>query len=492
VRRKPAEPVTIDTSFLPSADALQQWHILKDTGGPTFAGSPSWKSYLLFLENGLSTCGLTDINKDFITYNRWFTSNDRDQGDWSLSVEDKAIRVASYWPNSGSTSATGVTAPLLYYDDEHPPGSVEGKIVVFEIPPLPDPLPPMFDVYSGFEYVSDSTTHPTDGFSLRQWYHIAYPALFGGYNDILKNGRAAGGLVISDMGPARASGIYMLPYESSECGVPALYLDRVSGREVKEASLKGLTATLKLVAMKEEAETFFLSGCLPGKQYGKAHDEIVLLLTHTDGPNLTQENGALGILAVMHYFSHIPQEERRRTLLAVLDPQHYMPGRHAVDWFEHHPERAGKIVASMGIEHLGQLEYRERGDEFFPTGKPEVTRLFVQDNDHLIQMAMKAVKDHHLPRTYIHCPPRSGGRWEAMGSIALERDIPGYGFSTDMSAHWSLDARIDTFDKNLAWKQIAVATQLTGTLLQADLMKIAVGKVDKENVSFGFETDKDA
>ena len=76
-----------------------------------------------------------------------------------------------------------------------------------------------------------------------------------------------------------------------------------------------------------------------------------------------------------------------------------------------------------------------------------------------------------------------------MGAIALEREIPGYGFSTDMSAHWSMDARIDKFDKNLAWKQVAVATRLTGVLMEADLKKIAVTTTDKENVSFGFENN---
>ena len=100
-----------------------------------------------FLENGFKKCGLTDIKKDFITYDRWLTSNDRNKGAWSLSIESKDVWVASYWPNSGSTNTSGVTAPLIYYDDENPPASIEGKIVVFEIPRLPDPLPPMFDVY---------------------------------------------------------------------------------------------------------------------------------------------------------------------------------------------------------------------------------------------------------------------------------------------------------------------------------------------------------
>jgi hypothetical protein len=74
-----------------------------------------------------------------------------------------------------------------------------------------------------------------------------------------------------------------------------------------------------------------------------------------------------------------------------------------------------------------------------------------------------------------------------MGAVALERDIPGYGFSTDMGAHWSIDARIDKFDKDLALKQIAVATQLTGTLMKSDLKEIAVKLGDKEGVSFGFK-----
>jgi hypothetical protein len=239
--------------------------------------------------------------------------------------------------------------------------------------------------------------------------------------------------------------------------------------------MEGRTATIKLIAMREKAETYFLSGFLPGKHYGKEDDELILLICHTDGPSISQENGPLGILAVIQYFSHIPRNKRPRTLLVVLDPQHYMPGRHAVDWFKLHPNAASKIVASIGVEHLGQLEYREKGDVFFPTGQPEVTQLFVQDSDVLIKLAIKAVKDNHLPRTLVYCPLRKGqGRWIGMGEVALKRRIPGYGISATMSAYWSTEARIDKFDKDLAWKQIALATQLTGELMKADLEEIAV------------------
>ena len=83
---------TINKNFLPTPDELQKWHTLKDAQGPTFAGSLSWNSYLSFLENGFRKCGLTEMKRHTITYNRWFTSNDRGTGDWALSIEDKKIR----------------------------------------------------------------------------------------------------------------------------------------------------------------------------------------------------------------------------------------------------------------------------------------------------------------------------------------------------------------------------------------------------------------
>ena len=76
-----------------------------------------------------------------------------------------------------------------------------------------------------------------------------------------------------------------------------------------------------------------------------------------------------------------------------------------------------------------------------------------------------------------------------MGSIALEREIPGYGLSADMGAHWSFEAGIKTFDNLLAWKQIAVSAQLTAELMSAPAQAMAVGGVKAENLSFGFNRE---
>jgi hypothetical protein len=465
----------LDTSFMPTADEMQEWHRFKDAGGPTFAGSPSWQRYMVFLEENLRASGLIAIKKDTFTYNRWFTSDDRNAGSWTLAIDGKQIPVASYWAYSGSTTPAGIMAPLVYYDQDNPPASTEGKIVVFDIPFLsPDSLPPEM-LNPGFEYASDPDYIPTDSFITDQFYQVTYYSLFGGLGDILAQGKAAGGLVIADMAPGNAAGIYTLPPPPAEIGVPGLFLDRVAGKAVRQAAMEGRMATLKLLAMREKAEAYFLSGFLPGNNYGKAEDEMVLLITHTDGPGLSQENGALGVLAVIRYFSRIPRNERRRTLLVLLDPQHYMPGRHSIKWYSLYPETASQIVASMGVEHLGQIEYREKGDDFLPTGLPEVTKVFVQDNEALIKRAIMAAKDNRLPRAMVHCPSREGqGMWEGMGDVAMKRNIPGFALSSLMSAYLSTEARINTFDKDLALKQIAVAVQLTGELMRADLREIAV------------------
>ena len=103
--------------------------------------------------------------------------------------------------------------------------------------------------------------------------------------------------------------------------------------------------------------------------------------------------------------------ERQRSLLVVLDPQHYMPGRHLVDWYALHPEIAAHIVASIGVEQFGQREYAETGDDFVLTGRPETTLIFAQDNPLLVSQAIAAITAENLPRTEVRVPARGQGQW---------------------------------------------------------------------------------
>jgi hypothetical protein len=89
-------------------------------------------------------------------------------------------------------------------------------------------------------------------------------------------------------------------------------------------------------------------------------------------------------------------------------------------------------------------------------------------------MAIAAVTSAGLPRTEVRVPARGQGQWMGLGDIALKRNIPGFGTSTDMSAYWSTAPGIESFDSELARRQVAMLAWLTAGLMTADLDDIAV------------------
>lgn len=466
----------IDEGLLPTTDEIYQWHVSKDELGPTFAGSPSWLNFMSIVEQDLEESGVVDVVKDSYSYERQITALYYDEGQWSLKIGDENFDVASYWAYSGSTVPEGITAPLVVYEKGMPLDQLKDKIVVLEVPELPAERGPMFQE-SGYEFASDADqVDNNSSLSSNQWYQSNYVTRFGQFDVIVKESGAAGALVIFSMGPGRAAGLRTFPLlKPGFVGAPGLYLDNITGARVKQAALEGKEATLTLLDEVEETEAYFYTGFLPGKDYGTDEDEYVFVITHADGPNLTQDNGAFGIMSVIRYMSNIPQAERRRTLAIMLDSQHFMPHRHMTDWYAEHPKIVEKIVATMGIEHLGQREYVEQGDEFVQSGLPETTLIFAQDNDFLIDEAINAVKQFDVPRTMVQSPPRGGqGTWAGMSDVSVKRNYPGYGMSSLMSAYWSTHARMETFDAEQFRRQVGVAVHLTGVLMQADLEEIAI------------------
>ena len=183
--------------------------------------------------------------------------------------------------------------------------------------------------------------------------------------------------------------------------MPTLYLDRDTGAEVAAAANAGKAGTLRLVAKTEQAEAYQLFGYLPAREYGTPDDKQILLITHTDGPSISQENGAIGILSVVKYFSHIPKAERPRTLMLFNDCRHFMPGAERAfakeDYAASHPEIYSKVIAVYGIEHLGQVKVEEgAGKPFHKTKVADVTTVYATNNKHIVDLSVAAVKENNL------------------------------------------------------------------------------------------------
>lgn len=460
-----------NAGWVVSANVLQRWNEEKARLGSTFGGSPAWRSHVQFVERELRDRGVRLLPRLPAPYDRWHTSDDPASDRWSLTIDGKPVPVAGYWAYSGSTAADGVTAPLLLYDADRA-GELAGRIVVFSVPSLPESPPAIF-VPPPAEFVTADVG--ATGIASQQWYQVNYPTRFGRWDSVLRGSGAAGAIVVYDLSPERARGLYTFPLlDARPVGVPGLHVDRDAGAMVKAAAAQGSKATLRLLAETARAEPWFLTGILPGRDFGTPKDELVMLVTHTDGPNLSQENGALTVLAIVDYFAKLTQLERRRSILVVLDPQHYSPGRHLVDWYAENPQIMERVVASIGVEHFGQREFGGANGALQLTGRPEKTLIFAQDNARLVEAAVEAIRAEAVPRTELRVPARRQGPWVGLGEIGPKLGLPAYGTSTDMSAYWSTAPGIESFDADLARRQLGVLVRLTETLLTENLATLAV------------------
>ena len=481
----------IDPSRMITAEKARAWHEVKAAkGGPTASGSPSWRHFLEFTERELRDRGVVDVVRNAWSYERWFTAEWPGNDHWSLGIAGKRVPVAAYGAYSGMTGPRGVTAPLIVYHEGMSPTDARDKILV---------VPPGMDGPAGNEFAA----------ALRQARGADYEYLsdvetFDDPREPRKVGRAwspFGKLNVDSFVPfvseARAAGMLFgvdLPYDvlagvsnfrvPARYDTPTLFLDRAVAADAIAAARRDQSARLKLIAQTEQAETYQLLGCLPGRDYGTPADAQILLITHTDGPSISQENGALGILGMVHYFSQVPRAERPRTLLIFLDNRHFMPGAEAafadVSYPARHPDAFQHVVAAIGVEHLGQMEYDVQDDRTFrPDGLEELSSVWVTNNQRLVDVAITAVNDNRLRRVQVQCPGRPGrhgapqGPWFGLGRIANQLGVPGAATMGSMTAYWSTRARLDALDADHFVTQVATISQIAGALMKADVRQLA-------------------
>ena len=482
-----------------SADAFTL-HQRKDTYGPTYAGSDAWKKYLSLIEKEAEQRGMVDFQRNRFTYRRWFTSEWPDKSGWSLSIGGEQIEVSSYGANSGTTDPDGLTTDLVLFSEvqNKDPG---GKILVLKLEPtgfqkkLPDWIyaPPENRFQYGHEFNPEETIYQS---TVSQLFAAnldgSLPLPPPHYLKLIKQLGVAGVVVIFDMSNARANGLYGFPVPAIY-DIPTLYLGRESGRKLLQGMQTHEQATIKLDAVIEQAEAYQLVAYLPGRDYGTDDDEIILMITHTDGPSISQENGPLGLLGIIHYFSQFERSRREKSLMFFLDARHYIPNREAslpgydidkvlVPGGPLAPKH-GKIVASVHLEHLGQLEFNEIDGNYQPTGRMEAGSINITGYQPIVDIAKAALIDNRPENQFlrstdflgIHC--QSQGMWFGLGRHPRKIGIEAIASSLSyMGAYWSTPANIDYLDINQFIKQVNVMTQITGNFMLADVKDLLARK----------------
>jgi hypothetical protein len=349
--------------------------------------------------------------------------------------------------------------------------------------------------YKDYEYRSDTETFSSALFektplSVETSYRNRDQ--FGQIREVIVNvlvpSGAAAAVTVMDMSPLAAQGTRIHP-TPRQFNVPLLMLDRVAGAKVLTDAASGKTAKLVLDAHEEENATAYETvATLPGKNYGTANDEAILLATHVDGPSIVEDDGSLAILAVLRYYAKIPQAERLKSLVVYFESRHFIPGTEAsypLDITEELPARFKNVVGGLALEHFGGLQFAENGDIYAPTGKAATTYVWGWPNPLAIEEATRAIKDQSVPRAINDVPARPGVNggaqlgWLGGGFSRYLVDLggwPGWHISGDWpSAGFQAyyPAGKTRVSAEIFLKQASAAVQLVNVLMVKDVIALA-------------------
>ena len=384
---KPGGPANLRT--------LQKWSEYLAGLGARHTGGPSQDELIDDLQDAMASLGWQTDRKTQ-TFQHWEAS------DFGLAVSqgggaEQALNAAHYYPYSGTTPADGVVGELAYANRgtaaDFAAGSFAGKIAVVDVPVPSTPIGALFNPWFGFPPDVDPTA-PYD----RSWT-AAVPTLAAA-----KSAGAAGVVIILPEAPADAIGQY-IPFKRALQGLPAIHVDAQVGNELRQlAQGSGNAGRLILPSTTEADTTDAVLATLPGRS-----DEVVLVHTHTDGTNLIEENGMLGMLSIAQRLTARATPARPSTFAFYFATGHFATGVVAsASYLTDYPDLASRTKAGVTIEHLGCPEYvDDHVSSYGPTGLPETAAVYCS-NLAVAEIAEAAIQDAGLTRANPLKPPFFG------------------------------------------------------------------------------------
>ncbi|HEY1929144.1 MAG TPA: hypothetical protein VGG92_16890 [Caulobacteraceae bacterium] len=490
----PAGAAAFDPSRLigPREAWAELERINREMGPARLTGSPEHTRFVAWLktelERALTPARGAVFEERFENYPRWTARS------WSLRVAGHEVPVASYFPycTGGFTGARSplTPAPALAAagGGGNYPRAGEGRARI--IPPAPRAEGQLTDVgvFTGpgsvdWSNAADgialvrvsvealSNLVPRDSYTVNgTWQdnhpeagpYVTFPAptstIFSPPD--LANATRAGvkGVVLVWQGisAGNAKGQYnpfTVPFSSwpasspagsdptaTKGGIPALWVDEEVGRRLAADAKAGAPCFLAIEADIDQVSTSTVWGILPGAHYGQDDEEILVCNTHSDGPNITEENGGVAVVNMARYFAGLPTAERPRTMVFMASTGHFGhrflgSGR---DWIVQHPQIMARTVACLTLEHFGCQEWEDvqEGESlrFAPTGRPLQSQIFVTAPSFQARTpgpaspALRRIVDLALASSTDRAAVLSGGAFLGEGGGFHAAGVPTIGF----------------------------------------------------------------
>jgi hypothetical protein len=390
--------------------------------GPRYTGNDAHRTFVEYLAKNLQATGI-HVQRDTSTITRWNATK------WGLKLSHSGgvatdVPVTFYYPYSGATSAEGVTGELLQIPNVSKPtstgagtmlaapGDLTGKVVFIEVPGIPAPSDWLKQPWG---FYTEDTTVPT--YVSAVWGGVSV----GWLGDLKKAGAVGVILGWTNISDAQARYQYT-PYGRPFQDLPAIWVGKESTAKLRSVAGTGGKATVILQAeIVPNVSVDSLYGVLPGM----SSDSVLIVESHSDGMNALEENGALAILALAKYFSHLPKESRKRDIVFVV-ANHFARAdvTGITGWINKHPDLIKRAAAYVTVEHLGCREWFDNAaGEYAPSGKNEVS-FVISGFEGTAKTMLESAKRGSDKRVAVVRGPRVPGE----GGPLFRAGVPGIAF----------------------------------------------------------------
>lgn len=380
----------LEENRIDSEETMKQAIETMNAFGNRTTGSKGHEEFIAWLKKQLDDMGLKTYS-DTHTFHRW------EEKKCALFIQQEEVHVSSAFPYSGETDKDGVTGELILVK-RGDYKKAKGKIAVIQINTIKK-LPLNLIMNQRKAYPSDASFVSGDG-------DLVLTSVLK--NPHLKKAKEMGVkaviLVWNGVSDEKVENQY-LPFTDVYFEIPAIWVNQTDGKKVMEVAKNQEQATVILEAEKQnnaKTESFYV------EIEGKNKEETILINTHTDGINVVEENGAIGMLSMIRYFQNI---QPKRTLIFAFVTGHFrLPefkgtSQATSTWLMQHPKlwdgKNGhkRAVAGITVEHLGSMEWKDNANgQYHSTGNIQTEYTYI-GNMQMGRIWEKAIEGRSMLRT---------------------------------------------------------------------------------------------
>ena len=321
-----AQPLPIDPAM--QADWLWHRQLWMNNLGPRLTGNPAHLAFVDFIAAELAAMGLV-VQEDVQHFPRWEAGRSaiavRENG-----LEADAIAVASDYPYSASTGPDGITGPLVFGGSvgaERSGVDLKDAILYLDAPVAPLEFGRLYDDVRRYGTLQDFPAAVAQA----SGQIVSAPGL----ESYSERGAKAVILGWTNISEEQAQGQY-IPFNRPPQAIPGLWVGPGAATRLKSLAPSSPEINLTLDAkVIPDAASRTVYAVVPG-----ASDDLIIVTTHSDGPNATEENGPLAMLAMARNLMQADPASRSCSVLFVFASGPFVgPAAGSTDRFlELHPE----------------------------------------------------------------------------------------------------------------------------------------------------------